>query len=84
MVGGAGQGGGGPLSINELINAIKADTEDPVLVPRSIIHTDSAKACKKLGPLRYPEAGALQALFEEAPVFARFQYVHTNVVHKKK
>jgi hypothetical protein len=83
-VGGAGQGGGGPLSINELIIAIKADTEDPVLVPRSIIHTDSAKAYKQLGPLRYPEAGAFQAPFEEALVFARFQYVHTNVVHKKK
>ena len=51
---GDGQGGGGALSIAELVEVFKIDTDDPILIKLSIIHTDSAKAYRRMGPLRWP------------------------------
>ena len=40
----AGQGGGGSLSIEELIEAFRRGTLNPVLVPGGLLHMDNAKA----------------------------------------
>lgn len=81
---GAGQGGGGALSIEELATVLEVGSDNPRLVPQSILHTDSAKAYRHVGPLRYPPAGALHDAFEHASPFARHRYCHTNVTHKRK
>ena len=51
-VSGSGQGGGGALSIEELIEVLRLNTDRPALVRRSFLHTVSAKSYKKMGPLR--------------------------------
>ena len=51
-VSGAGQGGGGSLAIDELVSVLRVLTDRPVLRWRSILHTDSAKAYRKVGPMR--------------------------------
>ena len=63
---------------------LKLNSEIQVLLPRSILHTDSAKAYRKIGPLRWPEVGALQSEWEATAPFAAQEYTHTNVTHKKK
>ena len=83
-VGGSGQGGGGALSKEELINIMKPNSLNPRLKRRSILHTDSAKAYKKVGLQRWPEAGSLHANFEDDSSFKNHEYTHTNVTHKKK
>ena len=49
-----------------------------------MLHTDSAKAYRQVGPQKWPKPGQLHENFEEHPAFKDMQYVHTNVVHKKK
>ena len=46
-----GQGGGGPISVAELVDALKPASDHPKLVPGSVVHTDSAKSYRLLGPL---------------------------------
>ena len=79
---GSGQGGGGALSNQELADFLL--TDPPRLAAKSILHTDSAKAYRHVGPQRWPEAGALHENFEEDPLYAGLDYVHTNVCHKRK
>ena len=83
-VAGQGQGGGGPLSCVELENVLRAHTDTPALAAESILHTDSAKAYKRVGPLKYARRGAHLYAFEGTPPFDKFHYLHTNVCHKKK
>ena len=59
FVRGAGQGGGGALSISQLKAALRIESASPVLLPESILHTDSAKAYKCLGPLHWLEPDVL-------------------------
>ena len=82
----SGQGGGGALSVEELVNVFRVNTDDPVLVRRSLLHTDSAKAYNRLGPLRWPSPRALQDtdLFTKRAPFAQWEYSHTAAPHKKK
>ena len=54
----SGKGGGEALSIQEMVDVLR-DTSKPVLKARSLLHTDSAKAYKRLGPLQWPVLGAL-------------------------
>ena len=44
----SGQGGGGPLSLEELGPALRVGTQRPLLKVGSVVHTDSAKAYKHL------------------------------------
>ena len=37
-----------------------------------------------MGPLEYPQAGALHGPFEASEAFRALEIVHTNVVHKRK
>ena len=73
-----GQGGGGPLSLEELRSVMVTSTGKPRLECGSICHTDSAKAYKQLdqpeGPLY---DGTLQGR-----QFSQFKLAHTNVRHK--
>ena len=81
-----GQGGGGALSVEELVAAFRLNTLTPVLIPRSVCHTDSAKAYNRLGVLVWPERlGDFQSteLFQEREPFVQFQFVHTTCLHKK-
>ena len=84
IITGLGQGGGGPLSIDELEIVLKAHSDNPVLFPESILHTDSAKAYSRVGPIKWPRPGAHVFAFEGTPPFSQFHYAHTNVCHKKK
>ena len=78
-----GQGGGGALSVEELDSIFKVDSDTPLLAPESVLHTDSAKSYKRLGPFRWPGAGALHdAGFEVR--YRKHRWVHTVVVHKRK
>ena len=65
--GGAGQGGGGAISVDELDDVFRVDTDDPLIAAESVLHTDSAKSYKRLGIIRWPGHGALHdpANFEE-------------------
>jgi hypothetical protein len=81
---GDGRGGGGALSNVELDAFLRADTPEPRLKKRSILHTDSAKAYRKTGCLYRPAVGALQGTFEGQAPYAVHQWVHTNCTHKKK
>ena len=44
----AGQGGGGPISVEEMRSALLLDSDEPVLALGSVCHTDGAKAYKTL------------------------------------
>jgi hypothetical protein len=79
-----GTGGGGSLAIVELVEVFRINSNRPVLAPESLLHTDSAKAYKRMGPLRWPEPGVLHNEFECSEPFAQHKYTHTNVTHKKK
>ena len=81
---GDGRGGGGALSIAELTRILKADTAPPHLAPGAVLHTDSAKSYKKLGPMFWPAPGAHTADFEAQHPFLQHAWVHTNVCHKPK
>jgi hypothetical protein len=82
---GQGQGGGGgALSKEELKDVLQAATDAPRLLPGSILHTDSAKAYRQVGPLRWPEAGVLHDDFETQEPFVSHGWCHTVVTHKKK
>ena len=83
IVQGAGQGGGGALSIEELSNVMRLSSDKPLLLPGSVLHTDSAKAYRRVGPLQWPANGALHDP-DFYGAYADFRYVHTNVTHKKK
>jgi hypothetical protein len=80
----AGQGGGGALAISELERVLRVGSDNPTLIAGSILHTDSAKAYKRVGPMVWPEAGAHHADFETKEPFKKHGYTHTNVTHKKK
>ena len=80
----AGQGGGGALTVAELKEVLRIGSEKPALLPKSILHTDSAKAYKRVGPMRWSQRGALHEKFEDGSDFAELKYTHTNVTHKKK
>ena len=81
---GQGQGGGGALSKEELKDVLQAESMSPRLLPESILHTDSAKAYKQVGPLAWPQAGILHAAFETQEPFLAHGWCHTVVTHKKK
>ena len=82
---GNGQGGGGSLAVEELAEVLKVDSDTPRLAPGCVLHTDSAKAYKRVGALRFPENGALQQgeLFCDDR-FGKHNWTHTAVTHKKK
>ena len=81
---GSGQGGGGALSHAELKKVLRPDSQ-PRLLPESILHTDSAKAYRKLGAtMRRPAPGSHHEAFEEESDYRHLKYAHTNVTHKKK
>lgn len=98
--GGAGQGGGGALSVAELDAVFRVDSDSQLVAPESVIHTDSAKSYKRLGPFRWPGPGALHGAYElgegeERPDhkrmsqlfeqrYLRHKWVYAVVVHKKK
>ena len=44
----AGQGGGGPISVEEMPSALLLDSDEPVRAVGSVYHTDGAKAYKTL------------------------------------
>ena len=53
----------------------------------TVLHTDSAKAYRRVGPLAWPETGVLQNPAANASVeeiCSTHKYVHTTVVHKRK
>ena len=76
-----GTGGGGSLAIAELVDVFRISSDRPVLAPESLLHTDSAKAYKRMGPLRWPEPGVLHSEFECSEPFAQHKCTHTNVTH---
>ena len=87
LTGGAGQGGGGAISVEEMDEALRIHTDTPLFAPGSVIHTDSAKSYKRLGPMRWEHckapghplySGELQTHHEQ------YGYTHTNVSHKRK
>ena len=80
----AGQGGGGALSDAELHAALRISTEHPVVKKRSILHTDSAKAYKKVGPMMWPEPGAHHQASEGAEAYRTLELTHINVTHRRK
>ena len=80
---GAGQGGGGALSIDELLQILNKNGHWRLL-KRSIVHTDSTKAYRKLGPMHWPVNGALHDVFEGHETLREQEYTHTNLTHKKK
>ena len=84
ITGGAGQGGGGALSLAELDAVFKVESDDPLLVRGSLLHTDSAKAYRHIGPLHWPAPSPLKdrASFDER--YKRFGYTHATVCHKRK
>ena len=75
----SGQGGGGPLSLEELGPALRVGTQRPLLKVGAVVHTDSAKAYKHLSEDEVLHTwmvnGAL-ASFED------LKLGHTNVRHK--
>ncbi|CAE6930761.1 timm16 [Symbiodinium sp. CCMP2592] len=76
----AGQGGGGPLSIDELKKLVVTSKGSSRLAQGSVCHTDSAKAYKKLAsdePLPALYSGALAG-----PSFSELKLAHSNVKHK--
>ena len=86
FVKGAGQGGGGALAVKEVIAALRLNSDNPVLKRGSIVHSDSAKAYRRLGPLHHPPLGALQnsEVWRGREMFRRHGYVHTACLHKRK
>ena len=68
-VAGNGQGGGGALSNEELFNFLRPDTDKPRLKKRSVLHTDSAKAYRKVGIWQRPGPGPLHGSFEGEPEY---------------
>ena len=80
---GSGRGGGGALSIEELVNHFRPGAPVPLIAPGSVVHTDAAKAYRRIGPLYWPERGALQDREQFAAAFQGLGYLHTVVRHKK-
>ena len=70
--------------MKESKKVLKAESDDSRLLKRSILHTDLAKAYRRVGLLRWPQAGGLHDAFEDGASFAKWEFVHTNVTHKKK
>ena len=79
LTGGQGQGA---ISVEELDEVFRINSDRPLLKPGTVIHTDSAKSYKRLGPMRWDHCrdpdhplytGALQTRY------SRFGYTHTNV-----
>ena len=77
-----GKGGGGALAIEELREVLRLKSGNPRLLPLSILHTDSAKAYRHVGPLRWPKyvLGGIM----EADEFLQHRWTTTKVVHKRK
>ena len=76
----SGQGGGGPLSLQELKDTMVSSKGESRIAIGSVCHTDSAKAYKKLA-----SEEALPALYKGAlggPSFAHLKLAHSNVQHK--
>ena len=48
------------------------------------MHTDSAKAYRKLGPMKWMGPGAHHSEFEGNEGFKQLEITHTNVTHKRK
>ena len=81
---GDGRGGGGALSNEELLEVLKAASENPTLAPESVLHTDSAKAYRKVGCMYRAVPGCLHSAFEGQEPYAKHRWTHTNCTHKKK
>ena len=81
---GAGQGGGGPLSIAELDAVFRVDSDDPLLMPQSVLHTDSASSYKRMGRGFYKPAPGPLHTEDLTTRYSRHQYVHTAVCHKRR
>ena len=73
---GRGQGGGGPLSIEELEVVLKAHSDNPVLFAESTLHIDSAKAYSRNDPMKWRRSGAHVFAFEGTLPFSQFHYAH--------
>ena len=69
----AGQGGGGPLSVDEMREALLLDSDEPVLGEGFVCHTDGAKAYRNLAGALYN--GSLKD-------FECLKLGHTCVKHK--
>ena len=91
FTGGAGQGGGGALSVEEFVRIFRVDSESPLMAKFSILHTDSAKAYKHTGPMYWAKPSANG--FHDPDVvevhhwsFRQLQHgwTHTSVCHKEK
>ena len=80
----SGQGGEGALAIGELWKVLRIDSSKPLIRPASILHTDSAKAYRRVGPLRWNPESVLLTEFQDQPDFLKFKWVHTTVMHKRK
>ena len=91
FTGGAGQGGGEALSVEEFLRIFRVDSDSPLMAKFSILHTDSAKAYKHAGPMYWPKPSA-NGFYDPDVVevhqwsFRQLQYgwTHTSVCHKKK
>jgi hypothetical protein len=75
----AGQGGGRSSLIQKLVSVLKIDSASPVLLLHTVLHTDSAKAHQIIGPLCWPETGALHEEFKTAEPSLQHKYVHIYV-----
>ena len=64
--------------------SFRIDSSKPLIRPESILHTDSAKAYRRVGPLRWNPESVLLTEFQDQPDFLKFKWVHTTVTHKKK
>ena len=76
----SGQGGGGPLSVQELKDIVVTSMGTSRIAVGSVCHTDSAKAYKKLDsdePLPALYSGVLAG-----PSFSHLKLAHSNVRHK--
>lgn len=80
----AGRGGGGALSVAEPEKVLRVDTGTHCSQPKCVLHTDSAKAYRKVGPLLWPANGALQDCADFCERFSRFGWTRTSVVHERK
>ena len=70
--------------MDEVAQELRIESTSSVLARRGILHTDSAKACKHVGPVVWRSAGAHHGNFEESDPFAQYESTHTSVTPKRK
>ena len=83
-------GAGGALSVQELLSVqglldvLRLSSDNLVLAPRAILHTDSAKAYRRLGPMQWLGRGRHHKSFTVCEPFRQHEWSHINVTHKRK